>query len=92
MKKWITNPYGGEVIGNKMYGRGVMDSKGGGTASVVVALEAIIKSGIKLKGDILIVGTVGEEVGGDLGMVYIVENRIVNPDICIYCTLKNHLL
>jgi len=85
LKKWITDPYGGEVIGNKMYGRGVMDSKGGGTASVVVALEAIIKSGIKLKGDVSIVGTVGEEVGGNLGMVYLVENGIVTPDICIYC-------
>ena len=85
LKKWITGPYGGEVIGNKMYGRGVMDSKGGGTASVVVALEAIIKSGIKLKGDVSIVGTVGEEVGGDLGMIYMVENRIINPDICVYC-------
>ncbi len=85
LKKWITDPYGGEVIGNKMYGRGVMDSKGGGTASVVVALEAIIKSGIKLKGDVSIVGTVGEEVGGALGMVHMVENGIVNPDICIYC-------
>jgi len=85
LKKWITDPYGGEVIGNKMYGRGAMDSKGGGTASVVVALEAIIKSGIKLKGDVSIVGTVGEEVGGDLGMAYMVENGIITPDICIYC-------
>ena len=85
LNKWKTDPYGGEVIGNKMYGRGVMDSKGGGTASVVVALEALINSGIKLKGDLSIVGTVDEEVGGRLGMHYLVENGVIEPDICIYC-------
>ncbi len=85
LKKWKTDPYGGAVIGNKIYGLGVMDSKGGGTASVVVALEALIASGIKLKGDVSIVGTVDEEIGGRLGMHYLIENGIVEPDICIYC-------
>ena len=85
LNKWKTDPYGGDVIGNKMYGRGVMDSKGGGTASVVVAFEALKNSGIKLKGDVSIVGTVDEEVGGRLGMKYLMENNIINPDICIYC-------
>ncbi len=85
LSKWKTDPYGGEVIGDKIYGLGVMDSKGGGTASVVVAIEALIKSGVKLKGDISIVGTVDEEVGGRLGMQYLIKNGIIDPDICIYC-------
>ncbi len=85
LAKWITDPYGGSVIDEKIYGRGVMDSKGGGTASVVVALEALIQSGVKLKGDVSIVGTVDEEVGGRLGMHYLLEHGIINPDICVYC-------
>jgi len=85
LNKWKTDPYGGAVIGNLIYGLGVMDSKGGGTASVIVALEALIASGIKLKGDISVVGTVDEEIGGRLGMHYLFGNGIVNPDLCIYC-------
>ncbi|MFQ5856590.1 MAG: M20 family metallopeptidase, partial [Anaerolineae bacterium] len=85
LSKWITDPYGGEVIDGKIYGRGAMDSKGGGMASTLIALKAILDAGIRLKGDIIVVGTVDEEVGGQWGMGYLYENDVVDPDICIYC-------
>lgn len=85
LKKWKTDPFDAVLVGDKLYGRGVMDSKGGGTASVVVALEALVKSGVKLKGDVSVVGTVDEEIGGRLGMHHLVKNKIIDPDICIYC-------
>lgn len=85
LSKWITDPYGGEVIDGKIYGRGAMDSKGGGIASTLTAIKAIQDAGVKLKGDILVVGTVDEEVGGQWGMGYLYRNKLVNPDICIYC-------
>jgi succinyl-diaminopimelate desuccinylase len=83
--KWITDPYGGEVIEGKLYGRGSMDSKGGGIASVIVAIQAIQKAGIRLKGDVILVGTVYEEVGGNFGMKHVVESGVVDPDLYIYC-------
>jgi len=85
LSKWKTDPYGGEVIDGKIYGRGSMDSKGGGMASTLTAIKAILDAGVKLKGDILVVGTVDEEVGGKWGMGYLYKNKLVNPDICIYC-------
>ncbi|MCC6188486.1 MAG: M20/M25/M40 family metallo-hydrolase [Anaerolineales bacterium] len=85
LSKWKTGPYDGEVIDGKIYGRGAMDSKGGGMASTLTAIKAIQKAGVKLKGDVLVVGTVDEEVGGRWGMGYLYENKLVNPDICIYC-------
>jgi len=85
LSKWETDPYGGEVIDGKIYGRGAMDSKGGGLASTLTALKAIIDAGVKLKGDVLVVGTVDEEVGGKWGMGYLYGNDLVDPDICIYC-------
>ncbi|MDQ7793299.1 MAG: ArgE/DapE family deacylase [bacterium] len=85
LAKWITDPYGGEVIDGKIYGRGVMDSKGGGIASTLVAIRAIREAGVQLRGDINVVGTVDEEVGGRWGMRFLVENGHVNPDLCIYC-------
>ena len=85
LSKWKTDPYGGEVIDGKIYGRGAMDSKGGGIASTLTALKAIKDAGVTLKGDVLVVGTVDEEVGGKWGMGYLYENKLVDPDICIYC-------
>lgn len=85
LSKWITDPYGGEVIDGKIYGRGSMDSKGGGMASTLIALKAIRNAGVTLKGDVLVVGTVDEEVGGKWGMGYLYNNELVNPDVCIYC-------
>ena len=83
--KWITDPHGGEVIDGKIYGRGSMDSKGGGIASAVGALHAIKRAGLRLKGDVLIVGTVDEEVFGPAGMRYLVGKDILDPDLCLYC-------
>ncbi|MDR7520613.1 MAG: M20 family metallopeptidase [Armatimonadota bacterium] len=85
LSKWITDPYGGEVIDGKIYGRGSMDSKGGGIASAVIAVQAIQRAGLRLRGDVLIVGTVDEEVFGPAGMRYLVGRDILNPDLCLYC-------
>jgi acetylornithine deacetylase/succinyl-diaminopimelate desuccinylase-like protein len=62
-----------------------MDSKGGGIASTLVALHAIQKAGVRLRGDVIVVGTVDEEVGGEIGMRYVVESGAVKPDLYLYC-------
>jgi len=85
LSKWITDPYGGEVIDGKIYGRGSMDSKGGGIASAVIAVNAIKRAGLRLRGDVLIVGTVDEEVFGPAGMRYLIGREVLNPDLCLYC-------
>ena len=85
LKKWKTDPYAGEVVGRRMYGRGVMDSKGGGIASVAVAIKAIMDEGIQLDGDVFIVGTVDEEVGGTYGMKHVMDSQIITPDLVVYC-------
>ena len=85
LSKWKTDPHAGEVIDGKIYGRGAMDSKGGGIASALVALDAIKRAGLRLRGDVLVVGTVDEEVGGKAGMRFLVESGSLNPDICLYC-------
>jgi len=82
---WRTDPFKGEVIDGKLYGRGAMDSKGGGLASILVALRALQESGIKLRGNVLVVGTVDEEVGGRKGMQFLVRSGAINPDMVVYC-------
>ena len=85
LKKWIADPYEGKVIDGKIYGRGAMDSKGGGVAATISAVKAILDSNVKLKGDVILVATVDEEVGGPAGSRFLVEKGHLKPDIHIYC-------
>ena len=60
----IIEPYSGEVRDGYVWGRGGNDMKGA-LASMITAMNAIKKSGIKLKGDLLITAVVGEEEESD---------------------------
>ena len=58
--KWEYGPFSGEIVGNKIYGRGAADMKSG-LAAMIMAAGALKKSGIELEGDLIIAGTAGEE-------------------------------
>ena len=68
--KWKHDPFGAEIEDGKMYGRGSVDMKGG-IATMLFAVEALQKLGIKLKGDLMMQSVVNEEHagGGTLGAV-----------------------
>jgi acetylornithine deacetylase len=61
--KWSDDPFSGITKEGRMYGRGTTDMKGGNVA-MIYAVEAIIKSGIKLKGDVIFQSVIEEESGG----------------------------
>ncbi len=61
--KWKHDPFSGKIEDGKMYGRGTTDMKGGNVA-LLLAMEAIIQSGIKLKGDVIFQSVIEEESGG----------------------------
>lgn len=60
---WTKDPFGGEVEGNRLYGRGSNDMKGG-VATNLFVLECLHRLGLKLKGDVLLETVVDEEFGG----------------------------
>src|SRR5690606_15403823 len=60
---WSHDPLGGDVVGDRIYGRGTCDMKGG-LVTFLAALDALDDAGVSLRGDVSIAATVGEEDGG----------------------------
>nr|WP_244954006.1 M20 family metallopeptidase [Spelaeicoccus albus] len=75
---WTRDPFGPEISGGRLYGRGSTDMKGG-LASIVVAMGAIKNAGIELPGPIDLICTVDEE-DADLGVRAYVEGVLAAPD------------
>ncbi|PLS01603.1 peptidase [Neobacillus cucumis] len=60
---WEHDPFSGVIECGKLFGRGATDMKGGNVA-LLMAMESIIASGIKLKGDVIFQSVIEEESGG----------------------------
>ena len=57
---WEHDPFSGDIVAGKIYGRGSADMKGG-LAAMIIAAKRIKKSGLELQGDLIFCGTAGEE-------------------------------
>jgi succinyl-diaminopimelate desuccinylase len=75
---WTVDPFEGVVKDGRVYGRGACDMKGGMAASII-AVEALIDSGVELPGALEISGTVDEESGGYGGVAYLAERGWFSP-------------
>ncbi len=75
---WTFDPFGGELKGDRIYGRGTCDMKGGLAASIVAA-EAFIHCVPDFVGAIEISGTADEETGGFGGVAYLAEKGYFSP-------------
>ena len=60
---WEHDPWAAEEIDGNIHGRGTVDMKGG-IASMIAAMEAVQRAGVKLKGDLLVNTVIDEETGG----------------------------
>jgi acetylornithine deacetylase/succinyl-diaminopimelate desuccinylase-like protein len=57
------DPYGGEVMEGRLYGRGSCDMKGP-VAAEMIAMKAIARSGLRFNGTLVFGSEVGEDGGG----------------------------
>jgi succinyl-diaminopimelate desuccinylase len=76
---WSMDPFGGELVDGKIYGRGACDMKGGLAASIIAA-EAFLELHPYFCGAVEISGTADEESGGYGGVAYLAEQGFFNPE------------
>jgi acetylornithine deacetylase len=63
LTQWQYDPWGGEIVGNRLYGRGSCDMKAGLVAAVF-AVQALQAIEFMPGGDVLLESVIGEESGG----------------------------
>lgn len=80
MSGWTVDPYGGKFEDGWIWGHGCSDDKGGLTAAIGAA-DALVRSGVKLRGHVLICPVVGHKMGG-VGTRALLKKGI-RADCCI---------
>lgn len=84
-RHWHHDPFGGDLVGDKIFGRGAVDHKSP-IAALISATRAVLDSQTTLLGDLLFTFVVDEESMGYKGMRHIAEHHLVDADLGLYCT------
>jgi succinyl-diaminopimelate desuccinylase len=79
---WTHDPYGGEIVDGKIYGRASAVSKCD-FASFTFAVRALEALGAPLKGAVELHFTYDEEFGGEMGPGWLLKNGLTKPDLLI---------
>jgi acetylornithine deacetylase len=78
---WNVSPWAGEILENRLYGRGASDMKSG-LAAMTMAIDAIVRSGVKLKGDVFLEYTMDEELSGNGTLACVLRGYQADAGIC----------
>lgn len=79
---WTKDPYGGEIVDGKIYGRASAVSKCD-FASFTFAVRALEALGAPLKGAVELHFTYDEEFGGEMGPGWLLKQGLTKPDLLI---------
>ena len=63
MESWKNDPWSGRLDGDRVFGRGTVDMKGG-LVAIIFAAKAIVESGVEISGRLILESVVEEEFGG----------------------------
>jgi acetylornithine deacetylase/succinyl-diaminopimelate desuccinylase-like protein len=72
---WTHDPWSGDLADGFLWGRGALDMKSQTAAEVTAALSLARSGWRPAQGDLLVVVLVDEEVGGELGAMWICEHH-----------------
>ena len=73
-RRWRRDPWTPTLEGDRLYGHGVQNMKGG-LASIIMAAEAVRRSGVRLPGDLVVACVAGETQGGE-GTHYLMQSGL----------------
>jgi len=73
-EKWTHGPFSGDIADGFIYGRGALDMKNMVTMEAMTML-LLKRSDVRLKRDVIFMAAADEEVGGQQGAGWVVENR-----------------
>jgi acetylornithine deacetylase/succinyl-diaminopimelate desuccinylase-like protein len=79
---WTHDPYGGEIVDGRIYGRATAVSKCD-IANFTFAIRALEALGTPLKGGVELHVTYDEEYGGEVGPDWLLKNGLTQPDLMI---------
>ena len=79
---WIHDPYGGEIVDGRIYGRAAAVSKSD-FASFTFAVRALESLQARLQGGVELHFTYDEEFGGELGPGWLLRHQLTKPDLLI---------
>ena len=79
---WTHDPYGGEIVDGKIYGRATAVSKCD-MASFTFAVRALESLGAKLAGSVELHFTYDEEYGGEVGPDWLLKHGLTQPDLML---------
>lgn len=84
MSVWHHDPFGAEIVGRRMYGRGTNDTKGN-LSAMLIAMAALKRSGVRLSGTI-VGGALCDEEGGMIGVLDFIKrghaDKVTGAIIC----------
>jgi len=72
--KWDTDPFEPVIQGGYLYGRGAIDDKGM-LAATVTAMTELAKQPGRLRRDVILLATAGEEGGPPVGIDWVIEHH-----------------
>lgn len=80
---WEADPFGGQLDGGRLFGRGACDMKGG-LAAMVTGTKVFLESEPEMKGTLILTATVDEEIGGLDGLKYLIDQGL-EADFGVVC-------
>lgn len=81
-KNWTLPPFEARLVKGRIYGLGATDCKGN-LACALEALKSIVEDKVMLGYDLVFAATADEESGSSLGLIPLLERRILRPSAAL---------